>query len=437
MLRFYPCGSSDALPRRSRRFLPGVAGVVVAALAVLVALAPTVRAQTAPVAGPERQHGLGHAVPGRRSLPPAPERALGGRVLAQPAAPAGRRQRLPDRGPSDFGHRPRLARGRRLARPVQVLRWGADVAEHAASRFSPGPVAGRPRLAPEGLQRRGRSDGPRRHERTPLLQRHRLQPRHQQRRRLRGPLLRRQPEGKRRRHAREGHDQVRLDRLVDTGTSGQFIDKPWLAVDIPRAGAGTCTFNPFGTPQTFRGRQRLPGLEPVHREHEHEDHVLALARLREDLLESHQDLGVERNQPGNEPGDRPGLRGDLRDLAPVRDLEPAGRDHDREVHGLRKDLPVQEHEGDRDDRPLRSGNQRDAVPDERAPDDRRLGRRSERPAGPRRLGAARRVHRGCPDRPVDVHGRRRLERADPGRRFADHGRLRRLALARPPVHARS
>src|SRR5262245_42392007 len=39
--------------------------------------------------------------------------------------------------------------------------------------------------------------------------------------------------------------------VVDTGTSGQFIDKPWIAVDIPRSGGGTCTFNPFGTPQTF------------------------------------------------------------------------------------------------------------------------------------------------------------------------------------------
>jgi hypothetical protein len=38
--------------------------------------------------------------------------------------------------------------------------------------------------------------------------------------------------------------------IVDTGTSGQFIDKPWIAVDVPRNGAGTCTFNPFGTPQT-------------------------------------------------------------------------------------------------------------------------------------------------------------------------------------------
>ena len=39
--------------------------------------------------------------------------------------------------------------------------------------------------------------------------------------------------------------------IVDTGTSGQFIDKPWIAVDIPRSGAATCTFNPFGTPQSF------------------------------------------------------------------------------------------------------------------------------------------------------------------------------------------
>ncbi len=39
--------------------------------------------------------------------------------------------------------------------------------------------------------------------------------------------------------------------VVDTGTSGQFIDKPWIAVDIPRAGAAMCTFSPFGTPQSF------------------------------------------------------------------------------------------------------------------------------------------------------------------------------------------
>ena len=30
-------------------------------------------------------------------------------------------------------------------------------------------------------------------------------------------------------------------RVIDSGTSGQFVDKPWLAVDVPRQGAGTCT----------------------------------------------------------------------------------------------------------------------------------------------------------------------------------------------------
>jgi hypothetical protein len=53
--------------------------------------------------------------------------------------------------------------------------------------------------------------------------------------------------------ATQGKDTIKYVStvLVDTGTSGQFIDKPWVAVDIARAGAGTCTFNPFGTPQTF------------------------------------------------------------------------------------------------------------------------------------------------------------------------------------------
>ena len=274
MLRFYPCGSSDALPRRSRRFLPGVAGVVVAALAVLVALAPTVRAQTAPVAGQNVNMVSGTQFPGGDPFlqrQNEPSMAVSSR---NPLHLLAGRQRLPDGGPSDFGHRPRLARGRRLARPVQVRRRGADVAEHAASRLSPGPVAGRPCLAPEGLQRRGRSHGPRRHARSPLLQRHRLQPRHEQRRRLRGPFLRRRPEGKRRRHAREGHDQVRLDRRGrHRERPDRFIDKPWLAVDIPRAGAGTCTFSPFSHAADRFRPATSTCLEPVHRQHEHQDHV--------------------------------------------------------------------------------------------------------------------------------------------------------------------
>ncbi|HEV8119072.1 MAG TPA: putative Ig domain-containing protein, partial [Thermoanaerobaculia bacterium] len=40
--------------------------------------------------------------------------------------------------------------------------------------------------------------------------------------------------------------------VVDTGTSGQFLDKTWIATDIPRAGAGTCTFSAFGLTQNIR-----------------------------------------------------------------------------------------------------------------------------------------------------------------------------------------
>src|SRR5215831_9689956 len=36
--------------------------------------------------------------------------------------------------------------------------------------------------------------------------------------------------------------------LIDTGTAGQFLDKPWVAADIPRSGAGKCTVF-TGTPQ--------------------------------------------------------------------------------------------------------------------------------------------------------------------------------------------
>src|SRR5260370_9377576 len=38
------------------------------------------------------------------------------------------------------------------------------------------------------------------------------------------------------------HDPIRYIGTVeiDSGTAGQFIDKPWMAVDIPRAGALTC-----------------------------------------------------------------------------------------------------------------------------------------------------------------------------------------------------
>ena len=45
---------------------------------------------------------------------------------------------------------------------------------------------------------------------------------------------------------------------IDAGNAGQFIDKPWIAVDIPRSGAGTCTIqapqdNGTTVTQTFPG----------------------------------------------------------------------------------------------------------------------------------------------------------------------------------------
>lgn len=49
----------------------------------------------------------------------------------------------------------------------------------------------------------------------------------------------------------QGSDPIRYidTKVVDSGTSGQFIDKPWLAVDIPRAGAPTCNI-PVSPTQT-------------------------------------------------------------------------------------------------------------------------------------------------------------------------------------------
>jgi len=44
--------------------------------------------------------------------------------------------------------------------------------------------------------------------------------------------------------------------IVDTGTSGQFLDKPWLAVDVPRGNA-TCQI-PFTNPDGSSGTQTVP-----------------------------------------------------------------------------------------------------------------------------------------------------------------------------------
>ncbi len=54
--------------------------------------------------------------------------------------------------------------------------------------------------------------------------------------------------------APQGTDAIRYQSttLVDTGTSGQFLDKTWIAVDIPRSGSGTCTFTGLTGPQAIK-----------------------------------------------------------------------------------------------------------------------------------------------------------------------------------------
>jgi hypothetical protein len=50
-----------------------------------------------------------------------------------------------------------------------------------------------------------------------------------------------------------GGDSMQYQRtvVVDTGTSGQFLDKTWIAVDIPRAGGGSCVFPGLSGSQTI------------------------------------------------------------------------------------------------------------------------------------------------------------------------------------------
>ncbi len=55
-------------------------------------------------------------------------------------------------------------------------------------------------------------------------------------------------------NAPAGTDALQYQRtvVVDTGTSGQFLDKTWVAVDIPRSGGGTCTFPGLTGSQTVK-----------------------------------------------------------------------------------------------------------------------------------------------------------------------------------------
>ena len=158
-------------------------------------------------------------------------------------------------------HRAGLARGRRLARRLQVLRRRPLLAELPAARLPAGQLAGGPRLAAQGLQRRGRPDGAGRRGRSLLLQRHRLQPRHEQRRGLRARPSS-TPTRRRTAACRPAPTPCRTWRtvVVDTGTSGQFLDKTWIAVDIPRAGRRNLHVQRPGT-----ARRRCPPATSIWR----------------------------------------------------------------------------------------------------------------------------------------------------------------------------
>ncbi len=123
-----------------------------------------------------------------------------------------------------------------------------------------------------------------------------------------------------------GGDSMQYQRtvVVDTGTSGQFLDKTWIAVDIPRAGGGSCVFPGLSGSQTILAGNVYLVWSRFTGSDEHEDHVLPFARLRKDLVEPDQALRVELDQPGDEPRDRPGQRQRVRGLAPVQDLEQSG-----------------------------------------------------------------------------------------------------------------
>ena len=121
----------------------------------------------------QRQHGLGHHLAGRRSVPPAPERALAGRVDAQPAASARRGERLPDHRPSRAARGP--GDGRRVAWRLQVDRRRPALDQHPPARLPAGSPS-QPLAARRLWRGRGRG-GARGHERAGVLRRSGLQPR--------------------------------------------------------------------------------------------------------------------------------------------------------------------------------------------------------------------------------------------------------------------
>ena len=156
----------------------------------------------------QRQRHLGHRRR-RRLDAAAAERADDGVLEPQSAELPRRRERLPH-GRHSVPDDRREDHRRRLARLVHDQERRPDLAHAPAARLSAGRIAGRPRVAAQGIPRRRRSDHSSGHERAVLLRRPRLRPRRRRRQRdLRRALHRQQQPGRHRRRA------DRLSRRVD------------------------------------------------------------------------------------------------------------------------------------------------------------------------------------------------------------------------------
>src|SRR5258708_5188474 len=89
-----------------------------------------------PISWAERQHGFRHGLDERRSISPAAERTIHRGIHAEHAAFACRSKRLSWSGPARIAGK--RGAGRRVARPLQVLRWRANMAEHTVTRIYSG-----------------------------------------------------------------------------------------------------------------------------------------------------------------------------------------------------------------------------------------------------------------------------------------------------------
>ena len=162
-------------------------------------------------------------------------------------------------------------------------------------------LGARPRgvTATAALHAGGRPGGPRRHRRDALLQRHRLQARPPTiGQRLPVPLHRPQQQGERRRRSAAPTRSATSTRRSSTGQRGTyFVDKPWIAVDVPRAGAAHL-HHPRGSAGPSRAGAIYVAWVRFSRATDRRHHVLPLPRLRQDLERADQAERPELAEPG-------------------------------------------------------------------------------------------------------------------------------------------